>query len=60
MTANCIVPGTIDTPKNRSEIPGGDPSKWADPDDVAKVLLFLVSDASSVTSGAVIPVYGKS
>ncbi|HMA54688.1 MAG TPA: SDR family NAD(P)-dependent oxidoreductase [Acidobacteriota bacterium] len=60
ITANCIVPGTIDTPNNRAEIPGGDFSKWADPEAVAEVLLFLVSDASAVTSGAVVPVYGKS
>ena len=60
ITANCIVPGTIDTPKNRTAISGADPSKWADPEAIAEVLLFLVADASSVTSGAVIPVYGKS
>ena len=60
ITANCIVPGTIDTPKNRAEIPGGDFSKWADPAAIAEVLLFLASDASAVTSGAVIPVSGKS
>ena len=60
ITANCIVPGTIDTPKNRTEIAGGDPSKWADPETIAEILLFLVSDASSVMSGAIIPVYGKS
>jgi NAD(P)-dependent dehydrogenase (short-subunit alcohol dehydrogenase family) len=60
VTANCIVPGTIDTPKNRAEIPGGDAAKWADPGRIAEVLLFLLSDASSVTSGATIPVYGPS
>lgn len=60
ITANCIVPGTIDTPKNRTAIAGADPSKWADPEAIAEILLFLVSDAASVTSGAVIPVYGKS
>jgi NAD(P)-dependent dehydrogenase (short-subunit alcohol dehydrogenase family) len=60
VTANCIVPGTIDTPRNRADMPGGDASKWADPGRVAEVLLFLVSDASSVTSGAAIPVFGKS
>ena len=60
ITANCLVPGTIDTPKNRTEIPGGDFAKWADPEDIAEVLLYLVSDASSVVSGAAIPVYGKS
>lgn len=60
ITANCIVPGTIDTPRNRSQIAGGDASRWADPQDVASVLLFLISDAAGVTSGAVIPVYGPS
>lgn len=60
ITANCIVPGTIDTPLNRAQIPGADPAKWAAAEDVAEVLLFLISDASTVTSGAVIPVYGRS
>jgi NAD(P)-dependent dehydrogenase (short-subunit alcohol dehydrogenase family) len=60
ITANCIVPGTIDTPKNRADIAGGDPSKWARPEGIAEVLLFLVSDASSVVSGAAIRVYGPS
>ena len=60
ITVNGIAPGTIDTPKNRAQIAGGDASKWVDPEDIAEVLLFLVSDASSVMSGAVIPVYGKS
>ncbi len=60
ITANCIVPGTIDTPRNRADIAGADVSKWADPGEIAEVLLFLVSEASSVVSGAAIPVYGKS
>ena len=60
ITAQCVVPGTIDTPDNRAAMPDGDFSKWADPADIAEVVLFLVSDAASVTSGAVIPVYGKS
>jgi NAD(P)-dependent dehydrogenase (short-subunit alcohol dehydrogenase family) len=60
ITANCIAPGTLDTPENRAAIPDGDFSRWADPAAVAEVLLFLVSDASAVTSGAVIPVYGRS
>jgi NAD(P)-dependent dehydrogenase (short-subunit alcohol dehydrogenase family) len=60
ITAHCIVPGTIDTPDNRAAMPDADFSKWADPADIAEVVLFLVSDAASITSGAVIPVYGKS
>lgn len=60
ITANCIVPGSIDSPENRAAMPGADHSKWADPRDIAEVLVFLVSGASSVTSGAAIPVYGAS
>jgi NAD(P)-dependent dehydrogenase (short-subunit alcohol dehydrogenase family) len=60
ITANCVVPGTIDTPKNRAEIHGADPSKWASPEEIAEVLLFLLSGDSSAVSGAAIPVYGKS
>ncbi len=57
---NVIVPGTIDTPANRAAIPAGDFSRWTSPEAVAEVLLFLASDASAVTSGAVVPVYGRS
>ncbi len=60
ITANCVIPGTIDTPRNRAQIPGADPAKWVPADDVAKVIVFLISDASAVTSGAAIPVYGRS
>ena len=60
ITANCILPGTIDTPENRRLLPAADFSKWTRPEDIASVLLFLVSDAASIVSGASIPVYGKS
>ena len=60
ITANCVVPGTISSPANRAAFAGADASKWTPPGDIAEVLLFLVSDASSVISGAAIPVYGKS
>jgi len=60
LTVNCILPGTIDSPENRAAIAGGDFSKWVKPEEIATVILFLISDESSVTSGAAIPVYGKS
>jgi NAD(P)-dependent dehydrogenase (short-subunit alcohol dehydrogenase family) len=59
INVNAIVPSTIDTPENRKNIPQGDFSKWLRPEDVAKVILLLVSDDSKVTSGAAVPVYGK-
>jgi NAD(P)-dependent dehydrogenase (short-subunit alcohol dehydrogenase family) len=56
---NCIMPSTIDTEENRRMLPKADFSKWVDPEEIAEVMLFLVSDASKPTSGASIPVYGR-
>jgi NAD(P)-dependent dehydrogenase (short-subunit alcohol dehydrogenase family) len=56
---NAILPSVIDTPANRAAEPGADYSKWVQPADIAKVVRFLVSDDSAVTSGAAIPVYGR-
>lgn len=57
--ANAIVPSVIDTPANREMMPDADFSKWVDPADIASVVVFLCSDASTVTSGAAVPVYGE-
>jgi len=56
---NCVVPSTIDTPDNRKNMPDADTSKWVKPEEIANVILFLISDDSKVTSGAAVPVYGK-
>src|SRR5215471_6153584 len=34
MTANVILPGTMDTPANRKSMPGSDFSKWLKPEEV--------------------------
>lgn len=57
--ANAILPSVIDTPANRADQPDADHSKWVQPAEIAKVVRFLVSDDSAVTSGAAIPVYGR-
>jgi len=59
INVNCIVPSTIDTPSNRRDFPEGDFSKWVKPEQIARVILFLVSDDSKSISGASLPVYGK-
>ena len=59
INANCILPSTIDTPDNRRNFPSADYSKWVKPEQIADVMLFLVSDESKTISGASIPVYGK-
>jgi NAD(P)-dependent dehydrogenase (short-subunit alcohol dehydrogenase family) len=59
VTANVILPSTIDTPANRTAMPDADFSRWVRPESVAKLLVFLVSEAAADTSGAVIPIYGR-
>ena len=56
---NTILPSVIDTPGNRAAQPGADYSTWVAPARVARVIRFLVEDASDVVSGAHIPVYGN-
>lgn len=60
INANCILPGTIDTPQNRADMPDADYSKWVSPTALADVVVFLASDASRAVTGAAIPVYGQS
>jgi NAD(P)-dependent dehydrogenase (short-subunit alcohol dehydrogenase family) len=57
--ANAILPSVIDTPANRENQPDADYSKWVAPEEIAKVIRFLVSDDSAPMSGAAVPVYGK-
>jgi NAD(P)-dependent dehydrogenase (short-subunit alcohol dehydrogenase family) len=57
--ANAVLPSTIDTPANRKQMPNADHEKWVPPQEIARVIRFLVSDDSAPTSGAAIPVYGR-
>lgn len=59
LTANAILPGTIDTPANRAAMPKADVSKWVRPDAIASLITWLASDAGRDVNGAVIPVYGR-
>jgi len=60
INVNCILPGTIDTPQNRDDMPEADYDKWVPPAALADVIVFLASDAARCVSGAAIPVYGQS
>ncbi|QRN83924.1 SDR family oxidoreductase [Chloroflexota bacterium] len=56
---NCVLPGTIDTPNNRAEMPNADFSKWVSTAKIAETILFLASPESDAITGASIPVYGQ-
>jgi NAD(P)-dependent dehydrogenase (short-subunit alcohol dehydrogenase family) len=60
INVNCILPGRIDTPQNRQEMPDADYSRWVTPEAIAEVIVFLASEAARGIHGAAIPVYGKS
>jgi len=58
VTANVILPGTMNTPTNRRFMPNADFSKWVQPSTVAQLMVWLAGDAGRDVNGAVIPVYG--
>ncbi len=60
INANCVLPGTIDTPQNRQAMPQADYGRWVSPEAIADVMLFLASDAARAVNGAAVPVYGRS
>lgn len=59
ITANAVLPSTIDTPANRRAMPKGDHDAWVRPEEIAAVVRFLVGPEARIISGASIPVYGR-
>lgn len=56
---NAIAPSTIDTEANRAAMPKAKHENWVKPEDIARTVGFLCSEDNRVTSGAVVPVYGR-
>jgi NAD(P)-dependent dehydrogenase (short-subunit alcohol dehydrogenase family) len=59
ITVNAILPGTIDTPANRKDMPDADFARWVEPSAIADVIAFLLSDGARAITGAAIPVSGR-
>ena len=55
---NAVVPSIIDTAANRAAMPEADHARWPKPVEVAATILWLASPQNSLTSGALVPVYG--
>jgi len=56
---NAIAPSIIDTPANRAAMPKADHDAWPTPEEIAATIAFLASPANLVTTGAVVPVPGR-
>lgn len=59
VTVNALLPSTIDTPRNRSDMPKADFSRWVAPAAIGEVIAFLISDSAAAVTGALIPVVGR-
>jgi NAD(P)-dependent dehydrogenase (short-subunit alcohol dehydrogenase family) len=56
---NAVLPTIIDTPRNRADMPKADFSRWVKPEEIAKVILFLLSDDATAITGAEVLVAGR-
>jgi NAD(P)-dependent dehydrogenase (short-subunit alcohol dehydrogenase family) len=56
---NAVAPSIIDTPANRSAMPKADHAAWPKPEEIAATIAFLASPENKVTTGAVVPVPGR-
>ncbi|HEX4422499.1 MAG TPA: SDR family NAD(P)-dependent oxidoreductase [Kofleriaceae bacterium] len=57
---NAVLPSLIDTPANRAAMPDADHAAWPKPAELAEAIGFLASPDNTLTSGALVPVYGRS
>ncbi len=58
VTANVVLPGTMDTPTNRKAMPNADFSKWLQPSEVADLVLWLRDERAGHITGTTIPIDG--
>lgn len=56
---NAVLPSLIDTPANRAAMPDADHASWPKPAQIAEAIAFLASPENTLTSGALVPVYGR-
>jgi NAD(P)-dependent dehydrogenase (short-subunit alcohol dehydrogenase family) len=56
VTANCVLPSTMDTPANRAAMPTSDRKGWVSVDSVAAAIAFLASEDAAQVTGALVSV----
>ena len=58
ITTSVIVPGIIDTPTNRSDMPDADFSKWVTPEEIADIIYFYSSESAKAIKEPILKVFG--
>lgn len=56
---NAVLPSIIDTPANRAAMPKANHDAWPKPAEIAHAIVYLASPENTLTSGALVPVYGR-
>jgi NAD(P)-dependent dehydrogenase (short-subunit alcohol dehydrogenase family) len=56
---NAVLPSIIDTPANRVAMPNADHASWPTPAQLADTIEFLASEHNALTTGTLVPVYGR-
>jgi NAD(P)-dependent dehydrogenase (short-subunit alcohol dehydrogenase family) len=56
---NAVLPSIIDTPANRASMPTADFATWPKPAELAETIAFLASTQNALTTGTLVPVYGR-
>jgi NAD(P)-dependent dehydrogenase (short-subunit alcohol dehydrogenase family) len=56
---NAVLPSTIDTPANRAAMPSASHDSWPRPTQIAQTIAFLASEGNALTTGTLVPVYGR-
>ncbi len=59
ITANIILPRTMDTPANHKAMPGADTSQWVQPASIASLIVWRAGNAGKEVAGEAIRVYER-
>jgi len=56
---NAVLPSIIDTVANRADMPSAEFSRWVKPEQIADLVVFLLSTHAGAITGALIPISGR-
>ncbi|MFN0314691.1 MAG: SDR family NAD(P)-dependent oxidoreductase [Burkholderiales bacterium] len=59
LTVNAVLPSIIDTPPNRADMPNADFSRWVKAEEIASLIVFLLSGLAGAINGASVPIVGR-